>query len=351
MGAPEALVGATASPKLQEAARDTVKTEVSKDLSSIVDSIFLELSDDEKEQAARASSYRYLVASTSPTEQEGRDQTRDKHAKASITRYVTVEQKLDSSKSPDEWKAAACTKLRSTLQFRKEKDVDAIRLCFKENLEDKDSVHANIRDRLMQRFSNKASVVRGYTKDGRAMFQNFANADTQWEQEYFIKGNIYMMERAIACTERNTNGEKDKIIVLYDYNGYGRKNSPPPLLVKELLSNLRDHWPERLQHVFVVDAPFIFRAFWAIIKHFIDPITKNLVQFVTGEEQKQVFRDMISKDQAAPFMFEGGDNGDEVDIVTFFHSSFDHVYGEWKRLAGIITGNFMQYHLCWFKMT
>jgi len=300
------------------------------DAYSLVDRIFHQLSDDEKEQAARASSYRYLVASisSSPTE-EGLDQ-RDRYAKTMIERYVTVEQKLNKRISPDAWEAAATLKLKRTLEYREEKQVDDIRLCFdKDKQSVDDGLHATLRERLTNRFASRATIIRGYTKDGRAMFQNFARNDTSWDEEYFTKGNIYMFERALACTERQTNGGKDKVVIFYDYNGYGLKNSPPPLLLKHLMSEFRDHWPERLQHVFMVDTPFFFRAFWAIVKHFIDPITKDLVQFITGEEQKKIFREMISEDQAAPFMFDGGRDGKEADMMTFFRDTpFDQVYGE-----------------------
>ena len=46
------------------------------DTFSLVEKIFHQLSDNEKEQAARASSYSYLVASSSPTN-EGLDQRED----------------------------------------------------------------------------------------------------------------------------------------------------------------------------------------------------------------------------------------------------------------------------------
>ena len=309
---------------------DPQEAGTSKSELSIVDKIFHKLSDNEKEQAARASSYRYLVASTSPTG-EGRE-NRNEYAKATIQRYVTVEQKLGKHKSPDVWEEYAHAKLIKTLQYREEKKVDDIRFCFDNDKQsDNEGEHAAIRERLEERFKDGASIVRGYTKDGRAMFQNIIRVEFAWDdEEYYIKGNIYMMERALACTERNTDGEKDKILVFYDYNGYsGLKNSPPPMLVKRLLTDLRDHWPERLQHTFIVDAPFAFRVFWSIIKHFIDPITKECVQFVTGEEQKEIFRELVSDDQAAPYMFRGGKDCEEADQKKFFYDiPFDRAHGE-----------------------
>jgi len=303
------------------------------DTSTHVDKIFHQLSHDEKEKAARASSYRYLVASssTSPANRDLDQQQlqRDQHAKAMIERYVIVQQKLYKSKSPDAWEEAACANLRKTLEYREEKQVDAILQCFdKDKQLEEDGVHATIRQRLEDRFCNNL-LVRGYSMDGRAMFQNFPRNDNTFEVEYLVKSNIYMLERALACTERRTNGEKDKVLIIYDYNGYAMKNTPPPLAIKELLSDLRDHWPERLQHVFIVDSPFFFRAFWAIVKHFIDPITKDFVQFITGEEQKKILREMVSEDQAAPYMFNGGKDGEEADMKAFLYETpFDHVYGE-----------------------
>ncbi|KAL7535347.1 hypothetical protein ACHAWF_005145 [Thalassiosira exigua] len=162
-------------------------------------------------------------------------------------------------------------------------------------------------------------------------FPNLASADTSLDEEPFIKGNIYMIERALACTERKTNGEEDKVVIFYNYEGYGRKNNGPPQLVNKVMSGFRDHWPERLHHVFMVDAPFIFLVFWAIIKHFIDPITKSLVQFITSEEQKEMLRQVVSDDQAAPYMFDGGKDREEADMKAFFYDiAFDHVYGETK---------------------
>jgi len=56
---------------------------------------------------------------------------------------------------------------------------------------------------------------------------------------------------------------------------------------------------------------------------------QELVQFVTGDEQKERLRDLVDADQAAPFMFEGGQEGTEANMKHFFNDvPFDRVYGE-----------------------
>lgn len=292
----------------------------------LADLILNNLTECEKEQAARASSYQYLVASADPAQAPSSD-VRDRHAKATIERYLAVERKLNKNSTVEEWTTNAENRLKKTLEYRLTNNVDDIRLCFETHTAES-SVHAYLREGLVKRFANKASLIRGFSKEGHALFQNFPRADTSWEEEFYIKGNIYMLEKALACTETRTGGKKDKVIVLYDYNSYAMKNTPPTMLVKRLLYNLRDHYPERLEQVFVVDAPFIFRAFWAVVKHFIDPITKGLVQFVSGEEEKKlVLGSIISEDEASPWMLQGGKVVDEVDVNKFFYDTpFDHMY-------------------------
>ncbi|KAL3780945.1 hypothetical protein ACHAWO_003985 [Cyclotella atomus] len=296
-------------------------------IDSLSSHILNNLTNEEKEQAARASSYKYLVLATDPSQNPSSD-LRDEHAKVTIEKYLTVEQKLHKSHPHEQWAINAQTKFKKTLEFRNEYNVDDIRLCFKG--ESDSELHAHLRDGLLKRYCNGASVVRGYSKEGHALLQNFPRTETAWDEEFFIKGNIFMLEKALACTERRTDGSQNKVIVMYDYSGYGLANAPPTKLVGKLLMCLRDHFPEKLQNVFVVDAPFVFRAFWAIIKHFIDPITKELVCFISGEEaKKQVLGSIIEENEASTWMFDGAKVDCEVDVKTFFKDTpFEYTYGE-----------------------
>lgn len=294
---------------------------------SLTDHILNNLTDAEKEQAARASSYKYLISSADPSKSTT-NYNRDEYAKLMIRKYLIVEQKLHPRHSPEDWATNAESKLKKTFDFRTECNVDDIRLCFNEGTDS--DVQKHLRDGLMKRFSKGGSFVCGYTKEGNALFQNFPRTETEWDEEFFIKGNIFMLEKALACTERRTDGTQDKVIVMYDYSGYRMANTPPTKLVGQLLFCLRDHFPERLQSVFVVDAPFIFRAFWAIIKHFIDPITKALVCFISGEDaKKQVLRSIIDENEASTWMFEGAKMDCAFETSKFFNDTpFDYAHGE-----------------------
>jgi hypothetical protein len=48
---------------------------------------------------------------------------------------------------------------------------------------------------------------------------------------------------------------------------------------------LQNHYPERLGVLILVDAPFLFRAFWKVISPFVDAKTLKKVVFVSGSDK------------------------------------------------------------------
>jgi hypothetical protein len=50
---------------------------------------------------------------------------------------------------------------------------------------------------------------------------------------------------------------------------------------------LQNHYPERLGVLILVDAPFLFRAFWKVISPFVDAKTLKKVVFVSGNDKEK----------------------------------------------------------------
>jgi len=59
-----------------------------------------------------------------------------------------------------------------------------------------------------------------------------------------------------------------------------------PRLAKIFLHLAADHYPERLGNFFLVDAPKIFSGLWNVISPFIDPKTKQKIEFVSSKSEK-----------------------------------------------------------------
>ena len=300
------------------------KTNLSEDeeqqiCAEIVDS----LTEDEKEIAAR-SSYRYMLRAIS----ENLDQRPSKNEQFELALQM-ARRHLVAAKG-DKEKAMIQTK--KTIQYRKEINIDAIRRCFNKDDDEYDSqVLLNTRKKLEPLLKTGFISVVGYSKFDETLFiDRPSKIDDFSDQDACLKANIYMFERALASSESKTNGRKEKVIVIFDYNGVERKNVPPIDFVKTFFSILRDHYPERLEKTYLVDAPVLFWAFFNIIKHFIDPVTTQKIRFTNGEEEKRkTFSNLFSLDQVMPFMLPEGKIPPSLDMNEFLHEvPYNRTYSE-----------------------
>ena len=60
--------------------------------------------------------------------------------------------------------------------------------------------------------------------------------------------------------------------------------------------------------MFLLNTPTSFRVFWSMLKPFIGTDTRKKISFVGSSEKQreQTFGQLVSVDQASPWMFKGG---------------------------------------------
>ncbi len=264
--------------------------------------IMQSLSESEIEAAARASYDYFRNADKNSADKHNRNMC----AMKMIRRHLVAEKgDIDLAEK----------KIKNTLAFREEMNIDAMRQCFyKLNYEESDEL-AEIRKGIDKELKDGKHIVRGHDLNSHAFFIIFPRRYTSFDHDWYLKGKLYSLERALAYTERISGGTVEKINVVFDYENYkADKHEPPLSLIKELMFCLRDHYPERMQHMFFVNAPFKFRAFWALLKPFIDPVTKRKIQFVSGSQKQSVFGDFVSPDQSMRFMHPDGRKPDDYNV-------------------------------------
>jgi len=236
------------------------------------------LTDEEMEIAARCS-YRYLRKSMSKDESEKPSkEIQKKIAKSMAKRHLVA---------GNGNKQNALTKMKNTIQFRSEMNVDGLRLCYdEENIESGDKEYQKLREGLDNEMLTPVCQIRGYDKDFRAPINAIVNEKTDgiFHPVEYVRIHLYMIERALACQERRTGGEEDcRFVIITDCNNFSLACGPPPSISKKMIELLANHYPERLHKFFFVDTPLIFRVFWNIVKYFLDPVTAAKISFVTGE--------------------------------------------------------------------
>jgi hypothetical protein len=276
------------------------------------------LTDDEKEHAARANfGYLWRAVVTRELSPEALIEERDYAAALMALRH------LKSKKGDTE---LAMEKLRNAIQFRKDFDLDGLRLCFHANEiqeldEETKERYAIYRAKLEDRMTTGRVYVSGHDKHGRAIYTIHAARTKDFDREWFLKESLYNFERAIAATEHQSGGREQSITVIGNYTGFTSKHGAPMSISHEFMDILRQNYPGRVNRVYLLNTPTSFLFFWSILKPFIGTDTRKKIHFVNSEKQREKeFGEMVSLDQAAPWMLKNGKNTREFDSNEYLHN-------------------------------
>lgn len=282
------------------------------------------LTDDEREHAAR-SSYKYLWKSVTSKDRKALNEEREVYALAMAMRF------LSSKKGNYD---VAMQKLKACIEFRKEKDLDGLRLCFQADQLDLDEEtkrrYADYRKHLEDRMQAGRVYVCGYDKQGRAIYTIYAARTKDFDPDWFLKESLYNFERALACTERASGGKEQSITVIGNYTGFQKHHAAPMSISHQFMDCLRQNYPGRVKHVYLLNTPTSFLFFWSILKPFIGTDTRKKITFIGNDKQRQTaFSELIEVGQAAPWMLTGGNKNREFQAREYLvQSPFDTGFDE-----------------------
>ena len=138
------------------------------------------------------------------------------------------------------------------------------------------------------------------------------------DRDDFKKRHVIHMEymcRRIEHASKRFGGHVSQLSQIMDLEGLSYfGDSRGMTLFKDALEIDQNTYPEYLGNLFLINAPFIFRGMWAIIKGWIDP--KTAAKFVVlGSDYKETLLKYIDIDQL-PIEY-GGRNPRSLPVVNF----------------------------------
>ncbi|EOY22667.1 Sec14p-like phosphatidylinositol transfer family protein, putative isoform 3 [Theobroma cacao] len=89
---------------------------------------------------------------------------------------------------------------------------------------------------------------------------------------------------------------QEKFVVIGDLEGWGYANSDIRAYLAAL-SLVQEYYPERLEKLFIVHAPYIFMTAWKIVYPFIDNKTRKKIVFVGSKTLKSTLLEEIDESQ------------------------------------------------------
>jgi CRAL/TRIO domain len=212
--------------------------------------------------------------------------------------------------------------MRAALKWRRTFEVDRILQANPDN--DKDYYKA-----LERENKDGKLYIRGYDKEGRALLYMKPVNESTHDEDYNLRFLVYSLEKAIACTQRESvkRGSKYplcKINLVIDYNGFRLSDAPPMSTSQKTLEILQKSYPECLFRAYVVDPPWIFKTFWALIKPFVDVNTRAKLVFCTGKNHELLQR----ADKSQLEVFCGGSDTKKFDSTGYMSLPMDKAFGE-----------------------
>ncbi|KAK4368042.1 hypothetical protein RND71_011834 [Anisodus tanguticus] len=91
-----------------------------------------------------------------------------------------------------------------------------------------------------------------------------------------IRHLVYLLENAIL----NLPEDQEQISWLIDFNGWSLNTNVSIKTARDIIYMMQNHYPERLAIVVLYSPPRFFKAFWKVVKYFIDTKTFEKIKFV-----------------------------------------------------------------------
>jgi len=216
----------------------------------------------------------------------------------------------------EKWADKVVEMLTKTLQWRKEKNVDTI--CDKK-LDKRDEFKATWTTVISGRdpMGHLVQVDRLGKIDPSGLLKKFTVEEVQAQHTCNQELRGKMVEEHLKTTGKRIY----KMVSILDLDGVGMGHMSGSFTGPARSTMDIDQWfyPESVQKLYVINAPWVFKAIWAIVKPWLHPITVSKIQICGSDHLSELTKDGIAKDQLPEFVGKGCTG---TDIMAAFEEKY-----------------------------
>jgi hypothetical protein len=185
-------------------------------------------------------------------------------------------------------------------------------------------VHEITAEKIEEEVAKRKIFVKGKDKNARPLVWVIAARHDSAHRNIDVMKD-FIISTILQALESNRNERDERFNIVFDLSNFGLACMDYEV-VKLLVETLQVNFPDVLEVAYVIDAPFIFNASWAIIRPWLDPVTVAKVNFCSSQDLTAVHGiDLVSdfgaegplptKDENMEKMADGdfesdGDDGD-----------------------------------------
>ncbi|KAG0223498.1 CRAL-TRIO domain-containing protein [Mortierella sp. GBAus27b] len=124
--------------------------------------------------------------------------------------------------------------------------------------------------------------VSGFDSESRPLLYMKPRLENTAASPAQVRHVVYHLEVAIALMPKDV----QNLCIIIDFEGSSMTKNPGVGIAREIINVLGNHYPERLGKAYIIHAPWFFFPFYKLISPFIDPVTKDKINFVDMKKQK-----------------------------------------------------------------
>ncbi|TPX69863.1 hypothetical protein CcCBS67573_g06734 [Chytriomyces confervae] len=152
----------------------------------------------------------------------------------------------------------AATKLRDTLQWRKDFKPDKITA-----------------DEVEPEGVSGKSFISGFDRKGQPLLYSIHRLDKTKTFDRYLRYCIFLLEKCIRVMPPGV----ERMTFLIDNGGLGVFNAPPVSFVSKFIGIAEAHYPQRLDTAVMLNPSWFIFGLFRIISPFMDPVTRAKVHF------------------------------------------------------------------------
>ena len=229
---------------------------------------------------------------------------------------------------------SALAAIREALEYRRTYDINAIRSCFYESDVSSDEEADRLeryRKFILGDLEIQPMVVRGVDNQGRVIVYKPPRISPGDDSgEAFLVTQVYTAERAVATNEFISGGKIERLTVVFNFDNYSRKNTPPMSSMLQMVKLLQRCYPERLRILILINPPFWIRGAYNLVWPLLSTATAEKVSLPYGQAAVDVeFQKTIGSNEELKAMLANGDIS-SIDLKDYTQQPFYRLYEQTK---------------------
>ena len=157
--------------------------------------------------------------------------------------------------------------------------IDLLRKCFSEN--QSGALEVKLKDMVFGDMTSQPVIMKGNDNEGRAvLFKGSRVREGGGSEEEYLTTQLYIAERANACTEFVSRGRHEKMVAVFDFSTYQSAHAPPIKWQLSAIRKIQYMYPERLHKLILLEPPLWVRAVYHSLRGFLPSTTQGKIQLV-----------------------------------------------------------------------